>query len=160
MAYANKRRKARGGLSLKTPRTPVSAYRYAVTTKNIVFVTIILAVIVVAVAAICVVLLNPKRQVPMKFESVARNYYENVFYEKVVNSDAYSGNPEKALEKYHMAGMSPITLRVLHLMDESNPDTQYLIERCDPEYTEVRLFPEPPYTKTSYRAEYSYSCNY
>ena len=154
--------KNRSNFGLQKPRTPVSAYRYAVTSKNTVTIVIILATILVFIAVICSVLLNPERQVKLKFEALATNYYENIFYNDLITSDDFSGNPQQALEKYAGTGLAPITLRQLILHDDTaaKDAADYLLKYCDENETRVIFFPEPSYSKTSYRAEYIYACNF
>lgn len=154
--------KNRSNFGLQKPRTPVSAYRYAVTSKNAITIVIVIAAILVFITVICSVLLNPERQVKLKFEALATNYYENIFYADLLKSDNFSGNPQKSLEKYNQTGLAPITLRQLILHDDAaTKDTaDYLLKYCDENETYVKFFPEPSYSKTSYRIEYTYSCNF
>lgn len=161
MAYAKKHRRIHdGGMSLKTPRTPVAAYRYAINSRRIILATIIIVVCLVAAVTICSFFLNPEKLVPQKFESLARYYYEDTFYEEMINSDNYSGDPEKALSEYKETGLAPVTLRGIYLMNKENGDARYLLNYCDGEETVLRFFPEPPYARDSYRVDYSYSCNF
>ena len=166
MAYARNRKRRRGsnwpdrGLSFKSPRTPVAAYRYAVTPKKVILTVIFVAVFVVIIATICSILLNPERLVPKKSEALARDYYEFYFYEGMLNSENYSGNPEKALSEYQQTGIAPQTLRSLYLLDKENDNAKYLLKYCDGDETVFRFFPEPPYARNSYRVDYTYSCNY
>ncbi|MBR3249011.1 hypothetical protein IKF89_03225 [Candidatus Saccharibacteria bacterium] len=156
------RSKNRSNFGLQKPRTPVSAYRYAVTSKNTITIVIVIAAILVFIAVICSVLLNPERQVKLKFEALATNYYENIFYTNLINSKNFSGSPQKSLEKYTETGLSPMTLRqlILHDADATKDTADYLLKYCDENETRVTFYPEPSYSKTAYHAEYTYSCNF
>lgn len=130
--------------------------------KNIVLTIIILVTITIGVAIAATFLLQPERLVKQKVESIAANYYENVIYESMINSDQYSGNPADALEKYTVRGMTPITLRQILLLDEaiSTDDDKYLRAQCDVNATSVRFFPDSPFSRTDYHVEYTYACNF
>ena len=160
MAYAFKSKKSsRGKFGLKKPRTPITAYRYAITPKNVILWIIAAVATIICIATLSVFLLNPERRVRSDFETLATNYYENVFYQGILTSDNFSGDIEKALEKYTTTGLSRLTLRQLSLLSPSiSPD--YLLTECDENDTFVTFFPEPPYSRNSYRAEYVYSCNF
>ena len=94
-----------------------------------------------------------------KFEKLASTYYENYLYEEVSNKNS---DPAKALEEYSDVGLSTVYLRQI-LYYEGQTDTEaveYLSEHCDENNTSVKFYPESPYKKTSYHAEYSYSCDF
>ena len=129
--------------------------------RKFILILIPLLAIIITIAIVCTMLLSPEHQVKNSFESLARHYYENVFYENMLDSNTYSGDPAKALEKYESSGLNPVNLRQLILLDENNNiDTDYILKYCDSEQTTVKYFPESPYSKTSYHTEYSYSCNF
>ncbi len=94
-----------------------------------------------------------------KFEKLASTYYENYLYEEVSNKNS---DPTKVLEEYDGVGLSTVYLRQI-LYYEGQTDTEaveYLSEHCDENNTSVKFYPESPYKKTSYHAEYSYSCDF
>lgn len=155
-------KKSAKSLSLKAPRTPISAYRYAVTYKNVILTTIAVLVVVVVVAVLCTALLNPERQITRKFDVLASNYYENVFYASMLDSDNYTGDPKAALEKYQASGFSPVTLRQLIYLggDSAAADGDYLSQYCDLGESSVTFYPEPPYSKSSYHTSITYACNF
>lgn len=149
-------------LSLRAPRTPISAYRYAVTYRNIITTAIIILAIVVAVAVFCAILLNPERQIPRKFEALASNYYENIFYTGMINSDSFDGDLKAALQKHEAAGLAPVSLRQLIYLSDgaAASDGNYLAEYCDINDSSVIFYPESPYTKSSYHFRITYACNF
>lgn len=130
------------------------------------FPKIILAIIVAAalaaiIAIVCLFLLRPEHQAKLQISALASDYYENFFYETMFESDNFSGDPAKALQKYESSGLESVTLRQLLLIDQSNTDTSdYLLKYCDENATSVKFFPESPYSRTAYHTDYTYSCNF
>jgi len=120
------------------------------------------AFIAVVIAALSVILNRPENVITSKIESLSSDYYENYLYQEIVNSDQFSGNIDETLQKYVEVGFSPITLRELLLHDtEKTKDIAPLIkEHCDENRTIIKFFPEAPFSKTSYRVNYSYSCDF
>ena len=131
------------------------------TAKKVILSVIIAVTVVVCVGIISAIFADPERRVNSGFKTLAANYYENIFYADLTASENYSGNPEVALEKYRATGIAPVTLRQLSLSDRTDKNlTDFLLKYCDANNTVVTFFPEPPYEKNSYRAEYVYSCNF
>ena len=129
--------------------------------KKVILFVIIASTIIVCIAIISAILLDPERRVKSNFEKLATNYYENIFYADLITSENYSGDPEVALEKYQTTGIAPVTLRQLSLSDRTDKNlTNFMLEYCDTNNTTVTFFPEPPYSKTSYHTEYTFSCNF
>ena len=161
MVKRNYRKNTGNTFGLKNPRAPVSAYAYALTAKNIVLFIIFAITIILAVVVISSFPLNPERRAKSDFEALATYYYENIFYADLLASDNFSGNPRVALEKYKITGLATVTLRQLSLSDRTDQNlANYLLKYCDEDRTFVTFYPESPYSKTSYRAEYTYSCNF
>lgn len=128
---------------------------------------LILVVILAATAAIITIIImanisKPENQISSRITALASDYYENTFYENLITSDKYSGDPEQALSKYTDYGLSPVTLRQLLLNDQvkTAEDAKYLLEYCDENRTSVKFHPDPPYSRTDYHIEYTYSCEY
>lgn len=144
--------------SSKSKSTPHSVF----SPRNIILAVIIAVTIVVCGSFIASIFLKPERLVPQQIEALATNYYENVFYENMLNSDQFSGDAEATLSEYSIRGLAIITLRQLLLQDEAATAdvADYLRNYCDENATTVHFYPEPPYTRTAYRTEYNYACNY
>lgn len=159
---SNQKQTSRTGLKLAKPRTPISAYRYAINPKNIIITVIVLTTLIVLIALICSFFLNPTKQVENKLTALASDYYENEFYPQVDPDPNSPSTAANALEKYQTIGLSKITLRQLLLHDpQKTADvSDYLLKYCDGENTFIKFYPDPPYTRTSYHVEYTYSCNY
>lgn len=121
-----------------------------------------LMIIIIVISIIFANIFKPENQIKSHFEALSTQYYEDVFYEEVIHSDNYTGDPTKTFEKYKDIGLAPITLRQFMFHDETNisDSINYLLQYCDETTTKVKFYPEPPYDKKSYRAEYTYSCNF
>ncbi len=131
------------------------------TAKKVVLSVIVTVTVVVCVAIISAIFADPERRVNSGLKTLAADYYENIFYADLTTSENYSGNPEIALEKYQTTGIAPVTLRQLSLSDRTDKNlTDFLLEYCDANSTTITIFPESPYSKTSYHAEYFYACNF
>ena len=152
MAYTNK--PSHGGFNAST-------FLSAIAGKSIIIITV-LVVIVVAVAVVCSFLLQPDRLVTQKTEAIAADYYEKYFYEHMLQSDGYNGDPSAALSKYHAAGLSSNTLEqiILLLGYDSSDDAKYLRGHCDTAETAIRFYPDPPYERNSYHTDIVYSCDF
>ena len=130
--------------------------------RNIILAVIIIVTLIVCVTTVGSIFLKPEYLVPQKIEALATNYYENVFYENMLNSDQFSGDAKATLEKHNTRGLAIITLRQLLLQDQATTTdiADYLLTYCDQDTTTVHIYPEPPYTRTAYRIEYNYACNF
>lgn len=128
--------------------------------KKIILTIIILVFCIVIVALLCSFFLNNERVTKANLDSLASDYYENHFFENLKNSNQV--DLEAALKKYETYGSAPVTLRQLLIYAKQNNInySKNLTEYCDENLTYVRFYPNPPYSKTSYHAEYSYSCNF
>ncbi len=104
---------------------------------------------------------NPERVAEEKIEELAKDYYENYYYDIFV-----SGLPEEdyatAFLTYHDYGFQRIYLRELLLFDNGRHadyrgyfDGQYF---CNTNHTSIQIFPYPPYGKTDYEVKYTYDC--
>jgi hypothetical protein len=103
---------------------------------------------------------TPENMAKSKIENLASNYYENFLYQNIIESG--EKDPARVLESYKDTGLSIVYLRQL-LIHKETDDTElmnFLTEQCDENKTSVKYYPEPPYTKTSYRIEYNYSCEF
>lgn len=149
--------------NLHTKNRCASTYFSGPAKKLILFV-IIFAMFTVIVAVICAVFLNHEARVKSQISALAADYYENYFYESLINSSKSQSdsNINSVMEKYNPAGLSPLTLSDLLTYDnqKNNRYAGFLSEYCDIDNTFIKLYPDPPYERTSYHAEYTYSCNF
>ena len=104
----------------------------------------------------------PEKIVEREMTKMAKDYYENYFYENYTKNYLSSGNTEK-LERLEKNGFPYVYLRqLLHYDDnkyaDSAPNFRYEGYTCDTNKTRVTLYPVAPYGRTDYRTEYHYSC--
>ncbi len=135
---------------------------YSTKARKFVLILIPALVVIIVFSVICANIFNPEHQIKSKLEALATNHYENIIYEKLVTSSNYSGDPETALSRNKDRGLPSYTLRQLLLEDQvkTADAAEYLLKYCDENATTVKFYPEPPYERTSYRVEYTYSCNF
>lgn len=115
--------------------------------------------ILIAVLSISLFFLNTESRVKNTISSIATDYYENYIYENIINSEKVE-EFDKIMENYEHFGFSAIYLRQL-LYYNNNPETiDFIKQYCDENKTSVKFYPNPPYSRTSYRAEYTYFCNF
>ena len=105
-----------------------------------------------------------ENQIKSRITRLATDYYENYFYDDFTSSPEFAkiDDLDTAMEKYTRRGFASISLRQLLLHDPAHTaeDANYLKSRCDENKSFIQIFPEPPYDKTSYHIEYTYSCNF
>ena len=130
--------------------------------------TILVVIIILAVAIIATLITSlfydNKKAVKEKIVEITKDYYENYFYEQMVNSEQFKkeGIFEETMEKYHNGGLNTLSLRDLLVYDnkKNSKYEEFLTKYCDKDNTVVRIFPDPPYNRTTYHAEFIYSCNF
>ena len=128
----------------------------------IVLIIIGLSMLAVIVATICAFLFRPENLVKNEISEISADYYENYLYEKF---NSYDYSPEELasfLQKYQETGITTTSLRQLLLYDhQKHADSAPLLKKyCNENKTYVKYFPEPPFSKTSYRADITYSCEF
>ena len=144
--------------SSKRNRNQHSSADYA---RKFILIIIPIMIIIVVIAVACIFIFNPEQQVKSKLNDLASEYYENVFYENMLNSNEYSGNSAKSLAKYESTGLTPMKLHQLILLNENTSvDTDYITDYCNDEQTTIKYYPKPPYSKNSYEIEFTYYCNF
>ena len=109
---------------------------------------------IVIIATLCTLFLKPEDLVKNQITSLANDYYENYFYQDSITTET--------MDKYAARGLSPLTLSDLLTYDHQKNAkyTDYLSEYCDTSSTLIKLYPDPPYSRTSYHTEYTYACNF
>lgn len=124
----------------------------------IVFRKTILAVIVLAMMAVVLAVLmsffnKPEQVVKSKIEEIAKDYYENYFYEKL---------SVDGLDRYVKTGFTAVPLRRLLIFDNRRhaEAEAVLYTYCDPDATTIKFYPEEPFGVKDYRAEYKYTCTF
>lgn len=133
------------------------------------FPKIILGVIIVTffavvIAVVCSFVFTPEKITTDKIDALSKDYYENYLYENLINSSAMSDQDhfETVMEKYQEHGFGIVHLRQIlsQAKNKSSQDIAYITDYCDENKTIVVFYPDPPFNRTSYHIEYSYSCNF
>ena len=127
------------------------AYHFS---KNSILTVIVFATLMVIGFSIFNLIATPEFLVKRKIESIAKDYYENYFYDSV---------PEhEALDLYKDTGLARVSLRQLLLYSDKKHATslEFFEKYCDLEKTYIKIFPEGPYERENYHVDYAYSCNF
>ena len=125
----------------------------------------IIIVLVVALLAgggvvgFCAWYFQPKLAVEREMETLTRDYYENYYYDEIMNN----GGGVKALEEMVDYGLPSVKLRKLLLFDnQRHAESAAVFDskhyKCDTNTTWAKIFPYAPYGRTDYRVEYTYGC--
>ncbi len=144
------------GNKRQTAKAPLSF------TQKLIIAVIILAIIVTIIGVIISFFLQPEHLTKSRIESLATDYYENYLYENLINSENYSGDIEATMSKHAEIGFTPITLRqlILHDQEKTASIADSLRANCDVERTTIKYYPVSPYSRTDYRVDYNYICNF
>ena len=134
---------------------------------NIVVRRVILTVIGVAIAVVVVGVIyslvwSPEKATKAKLDEMAREYYEGFTYENLINGAMSQEDIEDVMDKYKVRGFAPVYLRQLLLYNnqENMKEAGFVKNYCDENLTYVKIYPEAPYDKKSYRVEYNYVCEW
>lgn len=124
--------------------------------KVIFIVLLVLLIGVSGVKIFCSVYFQPKASVERELESLAKDYYENYYYDSLEN-------PAEVLAEFRETGLPTAYLRKLLAFDNGRHAASAEVfdsakYKCDTNTTGVKIFPEEPYGKTDYRVEYKYAC--
>lgn len=101
-----------------------------------------------------------ENQLQREIEMLAADYYENYLYENYFQKISESDRRAE-FEQYINRGMNPVYLReILNYGKDNHPEAAKIFQNalCDTNSTSVKYFPEEPYGKSDFRAEYKLSC--
>ncbi|MBR3252654.1 hypothetical protein IKF84_01105 [Candidatus Saccharibacteria bacterium] len=125
--------------------------------------------IVIGFNIFCLVV-TPEKLVKDEITAITSDYYENYFYNKVLdnnslstdNADFNASAMEKILKNYTNRGFASISLRQLLLSDDQKhiAATEHLEKYCNLDRSNIKIYPEAPYNRQNYHVEYSYSCKF
>ncbi|MBQ6355362.1 hypothetical protein IJJ18_03045 [Candidatus Saccharibacteria bacterium] len=121
---------------------------------------VIISVLAVAGNLAASAYFSPEKIVEREMTKIAKDYYENYFYENY--TEKYLSQKDK-LERLEKNGFPYVYLRQLLHYDngkhaDSAPNFRYEGYTCDTNKTHVIFYPTVPYGRTDYRAEYHYEC--
>lgn len=128
-------------------------------TQKIIIAVISIALLSVVAACLCGWLFKPERTVKSQINALATNYYESYFYPQIAKN---TSDIDGTLQAYTDTGFSEVSLLQLMAADPTATTNTFTLtlKYCDSDATTVTFYPDPPYTKTSYRAEFHYSCSF
>ena len=89
----------------------------AVMARRVVFGGIIMAIVMVVMGLIASFFCNNERMTQRKIDEMAREYYEDYIYPKLINGAMSQEEINKVMERYIKWGFSPVSLRQLLLYD-------------------------------------------
>lgn len=115
--------------------------------------------VIVTISAFITVFFSAENTTKRTLSRIAAEYYEEYLYPTIDHSDEKFTT---TMETYAKSGLTPTTLRQLLLYDHQKNAalTPALQKYCDENHTRIKYYPEPPFTKTSYRIEFTYSCDF
>ena len=133
--------------------------------KKIILGIIFASILFVLIDLFLLTVFTEERITKYYIAELASDYYEDYFYEGVINSDSFKesgSNLESAMKDYGKYGLPTIALKdlITHENQNTAPHANYILERCDDTATTVKFLPYSPYSKTDYNVEYTYACNF
>lgn len=165
------------------PRTPVVASHRARShsfsrkshraAKGTVLTTIVAVTLMVVGFIFFNLIATPEYLTKREIESITKDYYENYFYLAILNNNSLSlaevsnaSAAEEALKNllssYVEPGFARLTLRQLLLFDDHRhgASASTLAEYCDLDKTQIKIYPNAPFTSHDYHVDYTYSCKF
>ncbi|MBQ6570947.1 hypothetical protein IJI02_01220 [Candidatus Saccharibacteria bacterium] len=150
-------------ISKKTRRkvlVPISG-----TARKVVSIGVIVCAMVVLISLIVNIYYQPDKVATRELEEIARDYYENYFYDNFVAAIPADSSLEKEMGEYAETGFLPVYLRHLLLYNNGkNEAKKRYFETstyvCDKNATFVRIYPVAPFGRKDYTINYSFACNY
>ena len=131
-------------------------------TKRIILIVIVLAMLSVGAGALTYLFAKPEFIGKDGLAKLATDYYENDFYDTILQIDTSSQPLAERLERYSKIGFAEVYLRQLLILkgEKYQKAATYLKKHCDENRTYVRYYPDSPYGRKDYHIEYAYSCNF
>ena len=123
---------------------------------------IIVSTVMVGVSVFVAVHFNAEAVAHRKFEAMAREYYEDYYYDKFM-AEIDPEVKEERLKMYEVTGFQPVLLMQL-LLYQNGKYSSYkgYFEKdgfsCDKNKTSAKFYPVAPYGKYDYTVKYDYSC--
>ena len=130
--------------------------------RRVIMLVISIAIIAVVAGAVFGLVWSPEKATKAKLDEMAREYYEGFVYENLINGAMSQDEIEGVMDKYKVRGFAPVYLRQLLLYNnqENMKEAGFVKNYCDENLTYVKIYPEAPYDKKSYRVEYNYVCEW
>lgn len=158
----------------KNPNSTVRHRRFGSDTpaRKIIISVIGIAMLTVILFTIYGFIATPEFLLKKKIESIVSDYYENYFYNAILDNNsinlkdasAYSASPAiaKILEKYVDSGFPETSLRTVLLSNNlKHADKMSSIEKyCNLDQTMIKIYPEPSFGNKNFHVNYTYSCKF
>ncbi|MBQ6321185.1 hypothetical protein IJI17_03140 [Candidatus Saccharibacteria bacterium] len=130
--------------------------------RKIVTIGVMVSVAMVGVSVFVAVFFNAEAVAHRKFEQMAKEYYEDYYYDKFFETMTEEAKLAK-MEVFEKTGLQPVLLRQLLLYQNGkNAGMKKYFEaegyKCDRNTTSAKFYPVKPYGRTDYTVEYNYSC--
>lgn len=128
--------------------------------RKVVLVVIPLAMMVVVLGLLTAIFNKPEAVIKSKIEAITADYYENYFYEKILDNAPSNMTMDEIMERYLKRGFTAVPLRQLMLFDgrrHAGAEVE-LYKYCDPDETTVQIHPVEPFGVKDYWVEYKYAC--
>ena len=146
-------------------RSKETSRKVLVVARRTILAVIILAMMTVVLAAVVQSYATPENMVKREVEAIARDYYENYFYQSIIDANSVAEEKktlDEMMGRYVTPGFAKVSLQQLLLYDSQKHAGagRLLKEYCDADKTYIKAFPVAPFGQTDYRVEYHYSCNF
>ncbi|MDO4987107.1 MAG: hypothetical protein Q4E46_02230 [Candidatus Saccharibacteria bacterium] len=130
--------------------------------KRIIFGLIIVCLLAVIGSAVATWYFSPDKVARREIERIARDYYENYFYNEFFANLAGDERTTE-FEKYTSKGFSPTYLRqLLNYDDGKHQDSAKYFNSpdytCDTNSTHVVFYPYPPFSEDNYTMKIEMRC--
>ena len=129
--------------------------------RRFVTIGVIVSAIMVGLSIFVTVYFNPKAIAERKLEELVRDYYENYYYDKFIETAAEEKLEENFI-KFSQSGFSPVLLRQLLLYNnrKNSGFEKYFTGdyECDKNKTNAKIYPVEPYGKKDYEVKLELVC--
>lgn len=134
----------------------------AVVARRVIIGVIIAVIVVVMIGLIASFFCSKEAITQKKIDEMSREYYEDYIYPNLINGSMSKEDIADVMERYEKWGFAPVSLRQLLLYDgrKNMEEGGFVKNYCDENETKMKVYPEAPYDKKSYRVEYEYKCEY
>lgn len=125
---------------------------------------VVVCSVMVAITLILSIFFNEEAIAHRKFEHMAREYYEDYYYQKFISSISEDMFEQK-MQTFSTTGLQPVLLRQL-LLYQNGKNSEYRKYfdtknfSCDRNTTSAQFFPVSPYGPKDYEVKFNYSCQY
>ena len=142
------------------PRRKNSRDRWYLIAKRTMMAVILLAMFAVMLGALSLFFVKPENIVKTRVEEIAKDYYENYFYQKILDNAPSDKTMGEILKKYVNTGFTEVPLKQLVLFDnQRHAEAEDVFKKyCDLDETIVHFYPVEPFGVEDYRVEYKYAC--